>query len=103
MNHPVVHISYLDAMAYCAWSKRLLPTEAQWEYAARGGLQGARYPWGQLLVPEGRHQANVWQGSFPEHNDASDGWHATAPVESFEPNGFGLYQMAGNVWEWCLD
>ena len=102
-DHPVVHISHNDALAYCRWAGRALPTEAEWEYAARGGLAGARYAWGNDLLPDGQHQANIWQGTFPTHNTADDGWRATAPVQSYPPNGFGLYQTAGNVWEWCAD
>jgi sulfatase modifying factor 1 len=103
MDHPVVHVSHDDALAYCAWAGRDLPTEAEWEYAARGGLVGKRYAWGDELMPEGQHRANIWQGAFPLYNSGEDGWRATAPVRSFEPNGFGLYQTAGNVWEWCRD
>ncbi|AXC50579.1 formylglycine-generating enzyme family protein [Paracoccus suum] len=103
MDHPVVHVSHNDALAYCIWARRGLPTEAQWEYAARGGLAGQRYPWGNELTPDGTHQANLWQGVFPTWNSGDDGSLATAPARSFEPNGFGLYQPAGNVWEWCAD
>lgn len=102
-NHPVVHVSWNDAQAYCAWSGARLPSEAEWEYAARGGLVQARYPWGDELTPKGRHRCNIWQGTFPTHNSGDDGFHGTAPVKSFPPNGFGLYQVAGNVWEWCAD
>lgn len=102
-NHPAVHVSWNDAMAFCRWAGTRLPTEAEWEYAARGGLEGARYPWGDELVSGGVHQANIWQGSFPDINTADDGFVGTAPVRTYKPNGFGLYQMAGNVWEWCSD
>jgi sulfatase modifying factor 1 len=102
-DHPVVHISWLDAMAYCAWAGTTLPTEAQWEYAAGGGLDGARFPWGEDLEPDGRHLMNVWQGTFPGDNQQGDGYYATAPVSSYPPNGHGLYEMTGNVWEWCAD
>lgn len=103
LDHPVVHVSHGDALAYCEWAGRDLPTEAEWEYAARGGLSSKRFPWGDELEEGGRHHANLWQGTFPTRNTAADGWLATAPVETYAPNGFGLYQMAGNVWEWCAD
>ncbi|HEY3505655.1 MAG TPA: formylglycine-generating enzyme family protein [Actinocatenispora sp.] len=102
-NHPVVHVSHTDALAYCAWAGVRLPTEAEWEYAARGGLDQARFPWGDELTPRGQHRCNVWQGDFPGRNTAEDGYVGTAPVKSFRPNGFGLYNVAGNVWEWCAD
>ncbi|MFJ2755050.1 formylglycine-generating enzyme family protein [Nocardioides sp. NPDC087217] len=102
-NHPVVHVSHDDALAYCDWAGTRLPTEAEWEYAARGGLAGSRFPWGDDLEQDGTHHANVWQGVFPDTNTAEDGFVTTAPVRTYEPNGFGLFQMIGNVWEWCAD
>jgi formylglycine-generating enzyme required for sulfatase activity len=103
LDHPVVQISYRDATAFCEWAGKRLPTEAEWEYAARGGLTGARYPWGDQLTPEGEHRCNVWQGEFPVENTAEDGYANTAPVDAFEPNGHGVFNPAGNVWEWCAD
>ncbi len=107
-DHPVTQVSHTDALAYCAWAGRALPTEAQWEYAARGGVEQSRFPWGAELEgtgPDGEvvHNCNVWQGTFPTKNTADDGFLTTAPVTSFEPNGYGLYQTSGNVWEWCAD
>lgn len=102
-DHPVVHVSWNDARAYCDWAGRDLPTEAQWEYAARGGLEGAKYPWGDQEVDEGGWRANIWQGDFPRTNTLEDGHLTTAPVRSFAPNGYGLWQAVGNVWEWCED
>ena len=102
-DHPVVHVAFDDAAAYAAWVGKDLPTEAEWERAARGGLEGAEYAWGDELTPGGRHVANVWQGEFPVVNLVEDGWEYTAPVRSFPPNGFGLFQVAGNVWEWTTD
>lgn len=103
LDHPVVHISWNDAMAYCEWAGTRLPTEAEWEYAARGGLTQKTFPWGDELTPDGEHRCNIWHGSFPEKNTAKDGYRYTAPVDTFPPNGYGLYQTAGNAWEWCLD
>ncbi|MCO4252077.1 formylglycine-generating enzyme family protein [Pseudarthrobacter raffinosi] len=102
-THPVVHVSHNDALAYCRWAGRRLPTEAEWEYAARGGLPGMRYAWGNDLTPSDEHRCNIWQGSFPKTNTRADGYLGTAPTKSFQPNGYGLYEMAGNVWEWCND
>ncbi|MFF8478929.1 formylglycine-generating enzyme family protein [Streptomyces sp. NPDC015414] len=102
-NHPVVHISWNDATAYARWASKRLPTEAEWEYAARGGLTGRRYAWGDELTPGGRWRCNIWQGHFPHTNTAEDGYLTTAPVKSYRPNGFGLWNTAGNVWEWCSD
>ncbi|UJF34840.1 formylglycine-generating enzyme family protein [Paenibacillus hexagrammi] len=103
LDHPVIHISWNDADAYCRWAGKRLPTEAEWEFAARGGLVQKRYPWGDEIKPGSKHMCNIWQGKFPEKNNASDGFIGTAPVHTFDPNGYGLYQMAGNVWEWCSD
>jgi formylglycine-generating enzyme len=102
-NHPVVHVSWNDASAYAAWASKSLPSEAQWEYAARGGLEQKLYPWGDELVPGGTHRCNIWQGKFPEEDTAEDGYAGTCPVQSFPPNGYGLYSVTGNVWEWCAD
>lgn len=102
-DHPAVHISWRDAQAYAAWAGKRLPTEAEWERAARGGLVGKRYAWGDELKPEGRHRCNIWQGVFPTRNTAEDGYVGTAPAKSYRANGYGLYNVAGNVWEWCHD
>lgn len=102
-DHPVVHISWNDAGAYAAWAGKRLPTEAEWECAARGGLVQKRYAWGDELNPGGRHLCNIWQGTFPNLNTAEDGYVGTAPARSFKANGYGLYNVAGNVWEWCRD
>ena len=103
LNHPAVHISWNDAVKYCEWVGKRLPTEAEWEYAARGRLEQKTYPWGNELTPNGEHQCNIWQGEFPTMNTSEDGYAGTAPVDAYEPNDFGLYNMCGNVWEWCSD
>ena len=103
LDHPVIHVSWNDASAFAEWAGKELPTEAQWEYAARGGLKGRLYPWGDELLPHGEHRCNIWQGTFPSNNTSADGYFSTAPATAFPPNGFGLYNMIGNVWEWCTD
>jgi len=102
-DHPVIHVSWNDAAAYAAWAGKRLPTEAEWEFAARGGLVGRKFCWGDELTPGGKHMCNIWQGDFPNRDTAEDGYHGTAPARSFKPNGYGFYNMAGNVWEWCAD
>jgi formylglycine-generating enzyme len=102
-NHPVVHVTYADALAYAHRAGKDLPTEAEWEVAARGGLDGAEYAWGDAFKPSGREMANTWQGAFPFQNLAQDGFERTSPVTAFPPNGYGLYDMIGNVWEWTSD
>lgn len=103
MDHPVVQIAYVDALAYAQWAGKALPTEAEWEFAARGGRKGARFAWGEELAPDGRMLANYWQGAFPLENTLEDGYARTSPVGAFPPNDFGLYDMIGNVWEWTED
>ncbi len=101
--HPVVHVSFSDALAFARWAGKDLPTEAEWEFAARGGLDGAEYAWGDELAPGGRHLANTWQGEFPYRNRNADGYGRTSPVTAFPPNGYGVFDMIGNVWEWTAD
>jgi formylglycine-generating enzyme len=102
-DHPVTHIAYVDAQAYVRWAGKDLPTEAEWEFAARGGLESAEFAWGDELTPGGKQMANTWQGDFPHENLKLDGWDRTSPVRTFPPNGYGLHDMIGNVWEWTSD
>jgi formylglycine-generating enzyme required for sulfatase activity len=103
LGHPVVHVSWHDAVAYSRWAGKRLPTEAEWECAARGGLVGKRYPWGDEFAPGGKHRCNIWQGRFPTYNSLDDGYLGTCPADAFPPNSYGLFNVAGNVWEWCAD
>jgi formylglycine-generating enzyme required for sulfatase activity len=103
LDHPVVHVSWRDAQAFVGWAGARLPTEAEWEFAARGGLVQQRFPWGDEREPDGQHRMNVWQGSFPDDNTLEDGHYGTCPVDAFPANGFGLHNTSGNVWEWCAD
>jgi formylglycine-generating enzyme required for sulfatase activity len=102
-NHPVVHVGYADALIYARWAGKHLPTEAEWEFAARAGLEGAEYAWGDEFTPNGVHMANTWQGEFPHQNLAEDGFRRTSPVEAFPPNAYGVYDLIGNTWEWTGD
>jgi formylglycine-generating enzyme required for sulfatase activity len=102
-DHPVVHVAYSDALAYAKWAGKDLPSEAEWEFAARGGLDGAEFAWGDQLTPSGKQMANTWQGTFPHENLKLDGYECTSPVTAFPPNGYGVYDMIGNVWEWTND
>ena len=102
-DHPVVHVAYRDAQAYAEWAGKDLPTEAEWEFAARGGLEDKEFAWGDEFTPGGEHMANTWQGAFPSENLAADGFERTSPVTAFPPNGYGVHDMIGNVWEWTND
>ena len=102
-NHPVVHVAFADALAFANWAGKDLPTEAEWEFAARGGLDGVEFAWGDEFTPGGKHMANTWQGEFPRQNLCEDGFERTSPVTAFPPNGYGLHDMVGNVWEWTTD
>jgi len=102
-KHPVVHVAFADAVAFAAWEGKTLPTEAEWEFSARGGLEGAQYAWGEELMPGGQPMANFWQGEFPHENTLIDGWEGTSPVGAFPANGYGIHDMIGNVWEWTDD
>jgi sulfatase modifying factor 1 len=102
-DHPVVHVAYRDAEAYARWVGKALPTEAEWELAAQGGLKDAEFAWGDEFTPGGKHMANTWQGAFPLVNTKEDGWARTSPIKSYPPNGYGLFDMIGNVWEWTAD
>ncbi|XP_070592822.1 formylglycine-generating enzyme [Erythrolamprus reginae] len=103
MDHPVLHVSWNDAVAFCSWAGKRLPTEAEWEYSCRGGLENRLFPWGNKLHPNGQHYVNIWQGDFPRSNTEEDGYKGTAPVTAFPPNGYGLYNIVGNAWEWTSD
>ncbi len=103
LDHPVSHVSHADALAFCNWAGKRLPTEAEWEFAARGGLSQQTYTWGDELEPGGKHLCNIWQGRFPFRDTGDDGYKGPCPVDAFPPNGFGIYSITGNVWEWCAD
>jgi len=103
LDHPVVHVSWSDSVAFCEWAGLRLPSEAEWEFAARGGLEQKRFPWGDEREPGGEHRMNVWQGTFPTENTLADGYLGTCPADAFPANGYGLHNTSGNVWEWCAD